>query len=177
MKSKICKYILYFILLVLSVSSVSAANMTIQDLINSFDYSYYDGTINVTSQNDYMVDRNSNGVNDTLIVNVTTNATTTGTYKFIVEIIDKSGLLINDTSKSITASDYSANVNFPSQLLSKSKFNYSIIINDNNNNLVFRKSNIESQTYLKYETGTNITRITDENINNNFIKINSSLPH
>ena len=174
-KIKPFKQILYLILLVLSVSLVSAANMTIQQLIDSYDYSYSDGALNITSQNDYMLDKNNNGINDTLIINITTDAATAGTYKFIVEIVDKNGILINDTNKSIIASDYSANVDFPSELLSKTKFNYSIRINDNNNNLVFRKTNIESQTYLKYETGTNITRITDENINNNFLRINLTI--
>ncbi len=172
MKLKIFKQILYVILLILSVNLVSAANMTIQELIDSYDYSYSDGTLNATSQNDYMIDQNGNGVNDTLIINITTDAATAGTYKFIVEILDKNGLLVNETSKSINSTDKSVNVTFSSELLSKTKFNYSIRINNNNNNLVFRKTNIESQIYLNYETGTNVTRITDESINNNFIRIN-----
>lgn len=69
MKSKIFKQILYVILLLVSVTLASAANMTIQELVDSYDYSYADGTLNATSQNDYMVDRNNNGVNDTLIIN------------------------------------------------------------------------------------------------------------
>ena len=60
----------------------------LQTLIKSYDYSYYDGTLNVTSQNDYMVDTDGNGANDLLVVNLTTDAATTGTYKFIVEIED-----------------------------------------------------------------------------------------
>lgn len=175
MKSKIFKQILYVILLILSLNLVSAANMTIQDLINSYDYSYSDGTLNVTSQNDYMVDRNSNGINDTLIINITADAATAGTYKFIVEIIDKNGILINETLKSINLSEKWADVTFPSEQLSKTRFNYSIRINNNNDNLVFRKINIESQIYINYETGTNITRITDESVNNNFIKINLTI--
>jgi len=169
---KIFKQILYVIFLLLSISLASAANMTIQELIDSYDYGFNNGTINVTSQDDYMVDRDSDGTNDTLIINITTDAATTGTYNFIVEIMDKNEILINDTSKSITSSDKSANINFPSELLSKTKFNYSIRLSDNNGNLVFRKFNIESRTYLNYETGTNITKVTNENINNNFIRIN-----
>lgn len=153
----------------------SAANMTIQELIDSYDYSYSDGTLNATSQNDYMIDVNSNGINDTLIINITTDAATAGNYKFIVEILDKNVILTNETNKSISSSNRSVNITFSSELLSKTKFNYSIRINDNNDNLVFRKLNIESQTYLNYESGTNITRITDESISNNFIRINLTI--
>ena len=172
MKSKIFKQILYVILLLLSINLVSAANMTIQELIDSYDYSYSDGTLNATSQNDYLIDSNGNGINDTLIINITTDAATSGIFKFIVEIIDKNGILVNETSKSINSTDKSVNVTFSSELLSKTKFNYSIRINNNNDNLIFRKTNIESQIYLNYETGTNVTRITDESISNNFIRIN-----
>ena len=172
MKSKIFKQILHVILLLLSINLVLAGNMTIQELIDSYDYSYSDGTLNVTSQNDYMIDQNGNGINDTLIINITTDAATSGIFKFIVEIIDKNGILVNETSKSINSTDKSVNVTFSSELLSKTKFNYSIRINNNNDNLVFRKTNIESQIYLNYETGTNVTRITDESISNNFIRIN-----
>ena len=175
MKTKIFKQILYLILLLLSITLVSAANITIQGLIDSYDYSYSDGTLNATNQSDYMADRNNNGINDTLIINITTNAATTGAYKFIVEIMDKNEIIINETNKSITASDASANVNFPSSLLSTTNFNYSIRINDNNDNLIFRKTNVESKIYLNYETGLNITRITDESVNNNFIRINLTI--
>lgn len=175
MKSRIFKQTWYIIFLLLSISVVSAANMTIEQLIGSYDYSYSDGTLNATSQNDYMIDANGNGINDTLIINITTDAAIAGTYKFIVEIIDKNGVFINETSKSMNSSDKSVNVTFSTDLLSKIKFNYSIKINNNNDNLVFRKTNIESQTYFNYETGTNITGITDEKINNNFIRINLTI--
>lgn len=175
MKPKIFKQISYMILLLLSVNLVPARNMPIQELIDSYDYSYSGGTLNATSQTDYMTDQNSNGINDTLIINITTDAATAGIYKFIVEILDKNGVLVNETSVAINSSNPSLNVAFQSYLLSKAKFNYSIKINDVNDNLVFRKLNIESQTYSKYETGTNATRITDEIISNNFIRINLTI--
>ena len=174
-QTKIVKQLIYLAFLLLSISLASAADITVQELIDSYNYDFTNGTINVTSQNDYMVDKDGDGTNDTLIVNVTTDAATTGTYTFIVEIMDENGIVINDTSKSITAADASANVNFASELLSQAKFNYSITINDNSDNLVSRKFNIESQTYSNYETGTNVTKITDENVNNNFIRINLTI--
>ena len=98
MKSKIFKQILHVILLLLSINLVLAGNMTLQELIDSYDYSYSDGTLNATYQNDYMIDNNGNGINDTLMINITTDAATAGTYKFIVEILDKNGVLVNETS-------------------------------------------------------------------------------
>ena len=167
----ISKLPIYLILFLILITSISAF---LQSLLNSYNYDFYNGTINVTSQNDYMIDKNLNYKNDTLIINITADATS-GNYKFIAEIIDENGILINNTQKTISASDFSAAINFPSELLSKQKFNYSIRINDNENNLVFRKSNIESHAYSDYETGTNITKITDENVNNNFIRINLTI--
>jgi hypothetical protein len=164
--------IIYIVLICANIAPVVAANLN--DLIISYNYDFYNGTINVTSENDHMIDKNSNNKNDTLIVNITTDAAT-GTYRFIVEIIDENGILTNNTEKTLAASDSSANINFPSELLSQTKFNYSIRINDNDNNLVFRKSSIDSQNYKNYETGTNITKITDENINADFIRINLTI--
>ena len=162
------KLSIFLVLLCINIIPVAA---TVQDLLNSYNYNFYNGTINVISQSDYMIDKNSNGKDDTLTISIATDASP-GTYKFIVEIVDKNGILINNTQKTISASDFSATINFPSELLSKSKFNYSIRINDNDNNLVFRKSSIESQAYSNYETGANITKITGENANNDFIRIN-----
>ena len=67
------KYVIYILYLFVSLYQVSAANMTIQDLINSYDFSFSNGTLNVTSQTDYMLDTNENGVNDLLIINITTD--------------------------------------------------------------------------------------------------------
>src|SRR3989338_2306588 len=153
---------------------ISLTSATIEDLINSYTYDFYNGTINATSEKDYMIDKDSDNKNDTLIINITTDATS-GAYKFIVEIIDENKVLINNTEKTLAASDNSADVNFPSELLAKQKFNYSIRINDNDNNLVFRKFNIESHVYKNYETGTNVTRVTDNNINNDSIRISLAI--
>ncbi|MBS3131643.1 hypothetical protein J4212_04385 [Candidatus Woesearchaeota archaeon] len=174
MIDKTTRWIAYLILLVLAASFASAANMTISQLINSYDYSYYNGTINVTSYNDYMIDKDSNGKNDTLIINLTTDAGS-GTFTFIAEIDNGDSILVNSTLKALTASDKSADIRFPSELLSKERFNYSIRINNNNESLVFRKFNIEIKKYTNYETGTAILSTADENVNNNFLRINLTI--
>src|SRR3989338_2350266 len=163
-------YILIFIAILMALP----ASADIKGLIGSYSYNFYNGTINVTSQQDYMADKNNNCKNDTLIINITTDVAS-GNYRLIVEIIDENKVLVNNTEKTLAASDKSASINFPSELLAKQKFNYSIRINDNDNNLVFRKFNIESRVYKNYDTGANVTRITDNSINNDFIRINLTI--
>ena len=89
-----------FILIFISILLIPAASAAIQGLINSYNYGFYNGTINVTFQNDYMTDKNSNNKNDTLIMNITTDAAS-GTYKFVVEIIDENKVLINNSNESL----------------------------------------------------------------------------
>lgn len=165
---------LSFNLMVIAMLLISTALAAIEGLINSYNYDFYNGTINATSQKDYMIDKDSDNKNDTLIIDITTDAIS-GTYKLIAEIIDENKVIINNTEKTFASSDSSASINFPSEWLTKQKFNYSIRIYDNDNNLVFREFNIESQNYKNYETGTNITKITDENSNNNFIRVNLTI--
>lgn len=171
MFDKTTNQFLYFVLLLFLIPFSIAQNVKIQDLTSSFDYSYSDGTLNVTSQNDFMIDTNGNGIYDTLIINITTDPVTSGNYKFIVDISDKNGVISNDTEKYMDSGEKSAIVGFPSELLSSAKFNYSIIIYNSSGDFIFKKINIESRQYPEYETGANIVRITDENINNNLIRI------
>ena len=103
------KLSIFLVLLCINIIPVAA---TVQDLLNSYNYNFYNGTINVISQSDYMIDKNSNGKDDTLTISIATDASP-GTYKFIVEIVDKNGILINNTQKTISASDFSATINFP----------------------------------------------------------------
>src|SRR3989344_4417193 len=95
----------YSIVIIFSMHLASASNMTVQDLINSYDFTFSNGTLNVTSQTDYMIDTDSNGVNDTLIINLTTDALTSGTYKFVVGIDNGNEFIINDTTKTISGLD------------------------------------------------------------------------
>ena len=155
-----------------SLYLASASYIPLQDLISSYDFSFSNRTLNVTSQTDYMIDTNGNGINDLLVIDLATDALTPGTYKFIVEIDNGNGAIVNDTTKFISSTDRSASINFPTSMLAKQKFNYSIRVNVDDYNSIFRKSNVPSNTYSSYESGASITRITDENANNNFIRIN-----
>src|SRR3989344_1944213 len=106
----------YSIVIIFSMHLASASNMTVQDLINSYDFSFYNGALNVTSQTDYMIDTNNNGINDLLIINLTTDALTSGTYRFVVEINNGENFIVNDTTTTISGSDRYASINFPTSM-------------------------------------------------------------
>src|SRR3989338_1047200 len=175
MKLKILKSISYLIFLFLLISSVSATNMTVQELIDSFDYDYYDGNLNVTNHTDYMIDANSNGVNDTLIINLTTDSASVRNFTFVVELLDKNGIIINATTSPINNTKNFTDVRFATTSLSQYKYNYTITIYDINDTLIFREYKIETQTYSNYEVGTNVTSISDANVGNNFTRISLTI--
>ena len=156
---------------ILSISIVSA--LTIDELISSYDYSYYNYTINVTNFNDTMQDKSVNGINDTLSINITTNVAVASTYKFIVMLDDSNSILINTTNKTVNVGINKVDVNFDTALIHDKQFNYTVKILDASGNLIYRNNVSLTQLYNEpYETGTNITNITDINIDNTNLSIN-----
>ena len=156
---------------ILSISIVSA--LTIDELISSYDYSYYNYTINVTNFNDTMQDKSVNGINDTLSINLTTNVAVASTYKFIVMLDDSNSILINTTNKTVNVGINKVDVNFDTALIHDKQFNYTVKILDASGNLIYRNNVSLTQLYNEpYETGTNITNITDINIDNTNLSIN-----
>ena len=109
---------------ILSISIVSA--LTIDELISSYDYSYYNYTINVTNFNDTMQDKSVNGINDTLSINLTTNVAVASTYKFIVMLDDSNSILINTTNKTVNVGINKVDVNFDTALIHDKQFNYTV---------------------------------------------------
>src|SRR3989344_3498023 len=92
------KLLIHLVLLLTSISLASAANLTIQELIDSFDHNLLiegtdNSTINITDQTDYMFDNDGDGINDTLVINLTTDGMTNSNFTFIVEIFDKNGVV------------------------------------------------------------------------------------
>ena len=156
---------------ILSISIVSA--LTIDELISSYDYSYYNYTINVTNFNDTMQDKIVNGINDTLSINITTNVVVASTYKFVVMLDDSNSILINTTNKTVNVGINKVDVNFDTALIHDKQFNYTVKILDASGNLIYRNNVSLTQLYNEpYETGTNITNITDINIDNTNLSIN-----
>ncbi|MBI2658469.1 hypothetical protein HYX08_07290 [Candidatus Woesearchaeota archaeon] len=122
-----------------------------------------------------MLDSNSNGQNDTLIINITVNSTYTAFFEVYFDLSEESGTLSNRINQSISSGISNVNISFDTRLLTKNKYNYSVRIYNTTNILVFSKYNIETNTYSGFGNGTNINRITDENLNSNHIRINLTL--
>jgi len=154
---------------------VSASNMSISDLVNSYDYDYSDGSLNITSFSNLMLDLNNNSINDTLVIGLTTNASASETYLFIVSLEEGGSLSQNYTNKTVNSSSPSVNVTFSSKSLKLSKYNYSVDVRKQDYLLIYSKYNLSTSQYNSYEGGDSVSSITDENVGNSQIRVNVSL--
>ena len=50
------KVAMFVVIFAAAALNASAANMTIQQLVDSYNYDFFDGTINITGFSDYMAD-------------------------------------------------------------------------------------------------------------------------
>ena len=160
---------LTYLILIFTIPNVGA--LTLQELIDSYNFGYNDGTLNINLFDDYIMDSDSNGQNDTLIINLTVNSTYTAFFEVYFDLVEESGTLSNKINQSLSSGISNINISFDTRLLTKNKYNYSVRIYNSTNLLVFSKYNVETNTYNAFENGTSINRITDENINNNFLTL------
>jgi hypothetical protein len=172
MGNKVAVWIAYALMLLGSLTSTEAGNMTIDELIDSFNYSYSNGSIDITTYQDYMRDANGNGANDTLVINLSTSGA--GTFTFLVNLLDNGKLRINSTSKALSSTD-TATIQFPSELLEAQKFNYTVEILNENSELVFRTNKIQTGNYGSYEGGLSLLSLLDQNVGNNYIEMSIQL--
>lgn len=120
--------------------------------------------MNVTSHTDFMVDRDSNGVNDTLVFELTTN-NTAGTFVFVINLFDKDSTSVNETNKTLNSGINKINITFSSHILDQNQFNYSIKIYNASRSLKYRKDNLLTNIYLNYEEGYRILAVNDSRLN------------
>jgi len=80
MATKSFKQIMYILFFLLGISIVSA--ISIQDLINSYDFSIDIGIISITNSSDTMIDTNNNSINDTLQITLNISGVA-GTYNLM----------------------------------------------------------------------------------------------
>lgn len=161
---------IFFVLIAL----VPLANsMSLKDLIAKYIFSASTSDMDVTSYNDYMADRNGNGINDTLVLELATSSTN-GNFIFVANLLDKNGILTNETNKTLSAGANKLNITFDSFLLSQSQFNYSIKIYNSNYSLKYRKDDILTKIYQNYEEGFRILEIKDSRIGKT-LRINITL--
>ena len=91
MKSKAILTLILFLII------VPMAFASIEDYVANLDTSYYDGTLNITSFQDRIIDANSNGINDTLFFNLTTDYNTSANYTALIYFEDLSLPVLSDT--------------------------------------------------------------------------------
>ena len=141
----------------------SAASITLQDLISFFSFDFFTAAINVTNYNDFMIDQDNNGINDTLILELTVDGNS-GNYLIAVDLHDNY-IITNETNKSLAAGISKFNISFSTGFLAKNKFNYTIKIYGGDYSLKYSKENIETNNYANYEEGVEIISISDKAIN------------
>ncbi|MBI2542052.1 hypothetical protein HYV80_05070 [Candidatus Woesearchaeota archaeon] len=161
------------IIFVLLLIIPSAYSLSINELIAKYRFSSVTPHMNVTSYTDFMIDKNSNGINDTLIFELETD-NTAGDFIFAINLFDENGILTNETRKTLSPGTNKLNLTFSSVLLSQEQFNYSIKVYNASRKQKYRKDGILTGAYKNYEEGYRIAGIADEKISK-ALRINISL--
>ena len=173
LKATLCLILAIILLFILLIPPVNAP---VEGLINSFNFYFStSNTLVVTDQHDYMLDHNNNSVPDMLYFNLTTNVTTNGVYRFLVDLEDANSITTLRKNESVTTSTTRVILNISTEFLTNSQFNYSVRVYNESGFLAFRKFGQTTMNYPSYEGGLNITAITDANVDNNFIRINLTI--
>ncbi|MEK6984193.1 MAG: CARDB domain-containing protein [Nanoarchaeota archaeon] len=132
-----------------------AYSISFTEFLKRHKFSTETSQMNLTSHLDYMVDKDDNGINDTLIIELATR-NTADNFIFVVNLFDNSGILTNETMKELGSGENKLNLSFSTSLLSQKQFNYSIKIYNSTYSLKYRKDKILSQEYRNYEEGFKI---------------------
>lgn len=154
------KWLLYLCVL---VSLTLSANASIEELLNSYNFDFNNGRINVTSHADYMRDLDSDGVNDTLFINFTTNVNVTQTYYVTIGIDYGSGILENSSTVSLSQS-VATSLSLSTYGLNGNKWNYSLQLLDENMSMNYMDYDIESAYYPTYEEGNDVYSLSDSKV-------------
>ena len=143
-----------------------ANSISLKDLIAKYVFSSATNNMNITDFTDYMIDKNNNGVNDTLVFELNT-VNKNGTFIFVVNLFDKNGAVANETNLTLISGINKINITFDSSLLSQSQFNYSIKVYNSTYSLKYRKDKILTQNYSNFEEGFKVLGIKDSAAGNN----------
>ncbi len=148
--------------------------MSVGELADSYNYDYSDGSMKIVQFNDTMIDLNSDGLNDTLVINLTTNVSASTSYFFVVKLFEGDHLVQNFTNATVSSSTQSVSVTFSTNQLQLGQYNYSVDVRDQNYILVYSKYRTQTSLYSNFSKGTAIAAIADQRINNS-LRINVSL--
>ncbi len=161
-------------LFLIAISLIPLAySISIRELISKYVFSTSTSQMNVTNYADFMFDKDNNGQNDTLAFELSTiNAR--GNFLFVVNLVDKNGVLTNETNVTLSSGVNKINLTFDSILLSQNQFNYSIKIYNSSRNLKYRRDNIPTQPYSNYKEGLGLLGIRDLKIGEK-LQINATI--
>lgn len=154
-----------------------AYSASIKEILPRYSFTAAASEVNITNHSDFMIDKNSNGVNDTLVFELAANSAS-GTYFFIISLFDKNAVLTNETNITLSGGKNRLNITFSSILLSQNRFNYSIKVYNSSYSLKYRKDGILTGDYTNYEEGFNVVGVKDSKINKTLtinLTLNSSL--
>ncbi|MBI3034972.1 hypothetical protein HYY71_01490 [Candidatus Woesearchaeota archaeon] len=165
------KGVAVFIILALVIPL--AYSISIKELIAKYSFSAITPQFNITSHADFMTDANNNGINDTLVIELEAK-NSVGTFVFVVNLLDKNGILTNETNRTLPAGTNKVNITFSSLLLSQEQFNYSVKVYNSSRRQKFRKDFILTQIYQNYEEGFRIVGIKDSQAEKT-LRINSTI--
>ncbi len=166
------KHIIVFVLPLLLISLSSA--ITLEEYLASLDTSFYDGTIKITDFKDKMVDTDFNNLNDTLIFNLTTDYAASDMFTAGIFFEDET-LPALSAAGLISPSEPSFYMNISTFYLTKAKYAYFVRIYNQIGQIVFESKKVNTSSYSNYETGTSLAGISDENLNNDSIRIDIAL--
>ena len=158
-KMNLCaKRLLYLLAIIVVIPLISAASL--DNLIESYDFDFDNGDINVLSFSEYMRDLNSDGANDTLFVNITANLSSPALYYLLVTLDYGDGFIENATYSTITP-NIPVSASFSTAKLSGNKWNYSVQFLDENKSLDFMRYKQGTSYYGSYEAGNSLISVSD----------------
>ena len=99
------------IFLILMVLTPLAYSMSLKDLVARYIFSASTTQMNVTGYADYMIDKDGNGINDTLVLELSTN-NAAGNFIFVANLLDKNGILTNETNRTLNSGINKINITF-----------------------------------------------------------------
>ncbi|MBI2558083.1 hypothetical protein HYW20_02065 [Candidatus Woesearchaeota archaeon] len=138
----------------------SAYSISIKELISRYSFSASSPELDVTGFTDSMIDKDNNGINDTLVFELTAS-NGNGNYIFVINLFDSGGVITSEANKTLNSGTNKINITFDSIFLTQAQFNYSIKIYSSTYSLKYRKDNIQTQIYRNYEGRFKILGVKD----------------
>ena len=79
-----------------------ASSISLRELIDRYIFSVSTSEMNLDNYTDYMIDKNGNGINDTLVIELTANSAG-GNFIFVVNLFDKNRAITNETNLTLSS--------------------------------------------------------------------------